>query len=118
MNARTLPFRLHQINFESIFDIWSLRHNQERWGGAMSANEASSYADPMAGSTHEERAALVALLQARPEGLRWPEISAEVLETGSALEVWHRLVPPTLVEAPDQPGALESAAQEISRWAD
>lgn len=84
----------------------------------MSANEASSYADPMAGSTHEERAALVALLQARPEGLRWPEISAEVLETGSALEVWHRLVPPTLVEAPDQPGARESAAQEISRWAD
>jgi DNA processing protein len=84
----------------------------------MPTDETSSYADHMAGSRHEEHAALVALLQTRPQGLRWPEISAEVLEAGSALEVWHRLVPATMLELPNQPGALESAAREINRWAD
>jgi len=66
---------------------------------------------------HAEQAALVALLQRRPEGMRWPEITAEVLEIGSALEVWHRLVPATLIGAPGQPDALESAAQDMDRWA-
>ncbi|MFD0854963.1 hypothetical protein ACFQ07_22165 [Actinomadura adrarensis] len=35
----------------------------------------------------EERAALVALLRARPQGLSWGDITAEVIEAGSALEV-------------------------------
>ncbi len=71
-----------------------------------------SYCGPMGGS-NEEHAALVALLQARPEALRWPEITTQVIEAGSALDVWHRLVPPTLVG----PDPLETAAQEIGRWA-
>jgi DNA processing protein len=67
-------------------------------------------------SVHDEQAALVSLLQTRPEGMRWPEITAEVLEAGSALEVWHRLVPATLIGPPGQPDALESAAQDIHVW--
>jgi DNA processing protein len=73
-----------------------------------------SYAGPMGGRTHEEHAALVALLRARPQGLSWPEITADVLEAGSALDVWHRLVPPTLAG----PDPLEGADHEIRRWAD
>jgi DNA processing protein len=72
----------------------------------------------MGGSTQEERAALVALLQARPRSLGWAEITAEVLEAGSALEVWHRIVPAALMSPPGQPDALESAAQDARLWAD
>lgn len=77
-----------------------------------------SYADRMDMVSPEERAALVALLQVRPEGMRWGEITAEVVEAGSALTVWHRLVPPTLLDAPGAPGPLEDAAKEIENWAD
>jgi len=66
---------------------------------------------------HDQQAALVALLQTRPEGMRWPEITAEVLEAGSAIEVWRQLVPATLMGPPGQPDALESAAQDMDRWA-
>ena len=83
----------------------------------MRAQRRLSYADSMGGSVRDERAALVALLQTRPKGLRWAEITAEVLESASALEVWHRLVPATLVEPPGQPDALESAAQDLDLWA-
>ena len=65
----------------------------------------------------DEQAALVALLQTRPKGLRWPEIAAEVLEVGSAVEVWHQLVPATLIGPQGQADAFESAAQDINRWA-
>ncbi len=65
-----------------------------------------------------ERAALVALLRERPGRRRWPEITAEVLEAGSALAVWQRLVPPVLVSPPGEPGSLDAAAQQLGRWAD
>jgi DNA processing protein len=61
----------------------------------------------MNASIDGERAALVALLRVRPGGLSWAEVTAEVLEAGSALDVWHRLVPATLVNPPGQPDALE-----------
>lgn len=77
-----------------------------------------TYADRMDMVSPEERAALVALLQVRPEGMRWGEITAEVVEAGSALKVWHRLVPPTLLDAPGVPGPLEDAAKEIGNWAE
>jgi DNA processing protein len=67
------------------------------------------------GSVHEH-AALIALLQARPGKLSWPEIAAEVLEAGSAIEVWDRLVPQTLMAAPGEISPV-SAAIEIGRWA-
>jgi DNA processing protein len=68
------------------------------------------------GPTPGERAALVALLQERPGGRRWPEITAEVLEAGSALQVWQRLVPPVLVNPPGEPDILTAAARQIARW--
>ena len=64
----------------------------------------------------EDQAAFVALLRERPGGRRWPEITAEVLEAGSALELWQRLVPPVLVRAPGEPDALIAAARQIARW--
>lgn len=83
----------------------------------MRAEGAASYPSSMDRSMNGERAALVALLRTRPEGMRWPEIAAEVLETGSALEVWQRLVPATLVDVPGEPGALETAARDMDGWA-
>jgi DNA processing protein len=77
---------------------------------------ASSYPGIMNGSMDGERAALVALLRVRPGGLSWAEVTAKVLEAGSALDVWHRLVPATLVNPPGQPDALESAAQDVDGW--
>jgi DNA processing protein len=65
-----------------------------------------------------ERAALVALLQARPGGMRWADITAEVLAAGGALEVWQRLVPAVLIDAPGEPDPLDAAAQEITAWAE
>src|SRR5262245_2979362 len=64
----------------------------------------------------EEQAALVALLQVRPQGTRWSEITAEVLEAGSALEVWHRLTPATLMAPPGETEPLDSAAADIDLW--
>ena len=86
-------------------------------GGDMHAPEAASYPGSMDKSMNDERVALVALLQTRPEGMSWPEITTEVLERGSALSVWHRLVPDALLSAPGQPDALESAAQDMDGWA-
>jgi DNA processing protein len=64
----------------------------------------------------DEHAAIVALLQARPEGLSWPEITAELLEVGSAVAVWERHAPAqTLI---DLPGDItpESAAEDVRSW--
>src|SRR6266545_3676582 len=48
------------------------------------------------GAARRERAALVALLRERPGGRGWAELTAGVLEAGSAVSVWQRLVPPVL----------------------
>ncbi|HUY51870.1 MAG TPA: DNA-processing protein DprA [Streptosporangiaceae bacterium] len=77
-----------------------------------------SYAGVVDGSGLAERAALVALLQARAGGGSWAGITADVLEAGSAIEVWQRLVPATLIDPPGEPGALDAAAEQIGRWAD
>jgi DNA processing protein len=77
---------------------------------------SSPYADVMNASRPEERAALLALLRVRPGGMRWADTTSEVLEAGSALEVWHRLVPAVLLEAPGEPNPLEAAAQEMAEW--
>jgi DNA processing protein len=67
-------------------------------------------------SALEERAALVALLRDRPGRRGWAEITADVLEGGSAVAVWERLVPPVLVSPAGEPGALEAAARQIAGW--
>ena len=88
----------------------------DTWSGDMRTSRAPSYADT-GESMVEERAALIALLQTRPEKMSWPEIAAEVLETGSALEVWHRLVPAMLPGSSGDDDALESAARNLREWA-
>ena len=81
----------------------------------MAARIGTTYAVRMGSSASEERASLIALLQARPQGLTWPDITAEVLETGSAVGVWNRLVPPALIPAPDEISP-RTAAGDIEQW--
>lgn len=83
----------------------------------MASREASPYADAMVSGRSDEQAALVALLQAQPEGLNWPEIVAELLEAGSAVEVWGRHAPPAaLIDLPGQV-TVASAAEDVRSWA-
>jgi DNA processing protein len=64
-----------------------------------------------------ERAILVALLRARPQGWRWPEIAAEVAQTGSARDLWSRLVPGDLFEqSPDDHPDIAAASADIAAW--
>jgi DNA processing protein len=64
----------------------------------------------------DEQAALVALLRAQPDGLSWPEITAELLEAGSAVEVWARHAPPpALIELPDEV-TPDSVAEDLRAW--
>jgi DNA processing protein len=62
-----------------------------------------------------DRAAFVALLRVRPEGLTVPEITSAVLEVGSAVAVWERHVPATLIGGLERE-ALEGANADIARW--
>ena len=73
------------------------------------------YADGMT-ATGTEQAAVVALLQTRPQKMTWPDLMTEVVEAGSALEVWERLVPATLMGAPGGQDPIDAAAAEIARW--
>ncbi len=83
----------------------------------MASRGASPYADAMVSGKSEEHVALVALLQARPDGLSWPEIAAELLEVGSAVEVWERHAPaPALIDLPGQITPA-SAAGDVQSWA-
>ncbi|MFC4911871.1 DNA-processing protein DprA [Actinomadura gamaensis] len=66
----------------------------------------------------EETTALVALLQTQPDGVSWQEITAKVLEAGSAVRVWQDLVPATLVDAPGHDDPLQSAAADFRSWLD
>ena len=69
-------------------------------------------------TARQERAALVALLRERPGERGWAEIVAGVLEAGSAVSVWRRLVPPVLVNPPGEADPLDAAAAQIVGWAD
>lgn len=64
-----------------------------------------------------EHAALVALLQERPNGLSWSEITAEVVTNGSAIHTWHHYAPDTLFEDAREHAALETAARCLDTWA-
>jgi DNA processing protein len=82
----------------------------------MASKEASPYADAMVYGKSEEHAALIALLQAQPDGLSWPEIAAELLEVGSAVEVWERHAPaPALIDLPGQI-TVASAGKDVRSW--
>ena len=64
-----------------------------------------------------ERAALVALLRMRPDGLTWSQIAAEVMTRGSALALWDDLHPADLFAGGGQAPALAESASSIVRWA-
>jgi len=70
----------------------------------------------MVSGRSDEHAALVALLRAQPDGLSWPEIAAELLEAGSAVEVWECHAPaPALISRPDEI-TPEFAAEDVRSW--
>ena len=82
------------------------RHRSGRW---LPRAGGSSYAGLVVGgqdddTARRERAALVALLRERPGRRGWTELTASVLEAGSALVVWQRLVPPVLMSPPGESG--------------
>src|SRR5690606_41763008 len=81
-------------------------------------SRSPSYAGSVETASPEERAALVALLQTRPRGMRWGEITAQVVAAGSPLDVWHRLVPPALVPPPREADPLEAASQDTQSGTD
>ncbi len=68
----------------------------------------------------DERAALIALLRARPSKLTWAEITAEVTSRASARAFWDELHPAGLfddIESSDGPSAtLADAARDVAQW--
>lgn len=64
----------------------------------------------------DENSALIALLRTRPNGLSWPELTARVLECGSAVQVWEVTVTPSLIPSPIESAALDEAAQQLEEW--
>ena len=82
----------------------------------MASRSGGPYAGAMVSGTFDEHAALVALLRAQPDGLSWPEIAAELLEAGSAVEVWGRHAPaPALIGLPDEI-TPDSVAEDVRSW--
>ncbi len=81
----------------------------------MARRKANPYADAMVSGRSQEHAAVVALLQARPDGLTWAEIVAELLEVGSAVEVWERHAPAALIDLPSDVTPA-SAARDVQSW--
>lgn len=71
----------------------------------------------MGAQASDELVALVALLNTRPRKMTWPEISAEVAYTGSAITVWQAQFDDALLPAPDTTAAIEAARQDIDSWA-
>jgi DNA processing protein len=112
--ARRLLELSVDANLVTATELWELLGRYRR---ALADLLAVQDAAPQRPSELLEQAALVALLQATANSRPWFEIAADVLESGSALEVWHRLLPPVLVNPPGQGDALEVAAEQISRWA-
>ena len=75
-----------------------------------------TYADAMDAEALRERAALVALLRARPNRLRWTDLMVEVLEAGSAREVWQRVVLPNLMDDLEGLDQVNQASHDIADW--
>jgi len=71
---------------------------------------------PMQGWDDHESATLVALLRARPDGLTWPEIAAEVADAGSAHAVWAMHHAPDLFSNDDHPDARAEALEDLMSW--
>ncbi|WP_243653311.1 DNA-processing protein DprA [Pseudonocardia endophytica] len=66
----------------------------------------------------DERAALVALLRARPDGMKWPQIVAEVDSRSSALAFWNEQNPANLFDRGDDAAEIATARADIAGWGD
>ncbi len=84
--------------------------------GGMPPLGPGAYAEGMAGDERMEQAALVALLRGKSGGARWAEVMANVMEAGSALDVWHARVPDALLPLPAESDPLQVAVADIERW--
>lgn len=73
-------------------------------------------AEPGDQTMNKEHAALVALLRARPEGRNWRALTEDVLERGSASEVWEYYNPEQLIPSPSATAALEDAEADLLKW--
>jgi DNA processing protein len=82
----------------------------------MEALGLSAYSGSMNESKRQDHAALVALLRAPRHGKSWAELTAVVLEAGSAFEVWQALEPAALLPHPAEPDPLESAFRDVDLW--
>lgn len=82
----------------------------------MEAFGLSAYSGSMNESKRMDHAALVALLRAPHHGKSWAELTAEVLEAGSALKVWQALEPAALMPHPAEPDPLETASRDVALW--
>jgi DNA processing protein len=63
-----------------------------------------------------ERAALVALLRARPGGLTWPELAVEVANARSAWTVWARHQSLDLFTSEDSTEVTAEVVAEVESW--
>lgn len=63
-----------------------------------------------------ERAALVALLRARPDGMSWSRIAADVAAVGSAQQIWDQRTAALLFDDDDRETALEAARNDVALW--
>lgn len=70
----------------------------------------------MVANMRDENSALIALLRSRPHGMNWPELTARVLERGSAVSVWEDTVTPSLIPSPAESAFLDEAAQQLEDW--
>ncbi|WP_253771951.1 DNA-processing protein DprA [Goodfellowiella coeruleoviolacea] len=68
----------------------------------------------------DERAALVALLRARPQGMSWSRITAEVADLGSARALFDRYCPPALFgvgdAGTDLAAEFDTARRDVAAW--
>jgi DNA processing protein len=67
-------------------------------------------------SSMDERAALVALLNTRPEGLSWSDLTALILERGDIESLLEELDPPELFASPEQLEIRRHAVAQVNDW--
>lgn len=63
-----------------------------------------------------ENVALVALLRTPPQKVSWRKLTEQVLECGSAVEVWDQYNPQQLIPSPDAEKALADAEADLASW--
>ncbi|HEY0637237.1 MAG TPA: DNA-processing protein DprA [Pseudonocardiaceae bacterium] len=66
----------------------------------------------------DEHAALVALLRSLPKGARWNTVTEQLLERGSAVDVWTAEEADALLARPERAELLAQAAADVARWRD